>query len=262
MKQLLIQILSALVGNEAKIEIKKPKINFKEGFRRIVAVCCLIGFVCGACSGEFVTALSCSALCYIGYLCLEILLCWIASGFSGEQKTRKRTLLQELKLRQKIWDRKIKRTCKKNEAIAEVEKTIIYNRNPFVPKGRMKRFDFFVYSFIVGLIMRLIGYETEKNPETISYCTICLWFFAFVVDIFIIRNRIFDITLSNKKSWSVSIIFQLICCIIELYSPYLRLITLPFGIALIAIPSKLVEDSTIKKEKEQSAFDMIKTIRN
>ena len=112
MRGILINLLKSLLDSEDKINIPKPSINFKEGFRRIVAVCCFIGFICGVFAGEFVTALSCSVLCYIGYLCIEILLCWIGAGFSGKKK--KRTFLKELQIKKKYWNRKCLRKHKEN----------------------------------------------------------------------------------------------------------------------------------------------------
>ena len=259
MKQLLIQILSALVGNEAKIEIKTPKINFKEGFRRIVAVCCLIGFVCGACSGEFVTALSCSVLSYLGYLCIEVLFCWIGSGFSGQKA--KRTLLKEWQIKYKYWNRKCQRKYREIDSRQETESHIQYNRNPFVPKGRMRRFDFFVYSFLFNIVIKMAEYELEQNQAFFGSALFLVWL-VFIVDLFIVRNRIYDITLSNKKAWCFSCLFQLSGFVLTLFHQALIYLMLPFGFALMIIPSKLEKATPTKKEKEQSAFDMIKTIRN
>ena len=93
MKQLLIQILSALVGSEKKIEVKKPNINFKEGFRRIVLVSIIIWVLCDICDilssqyrndSDIIMSLFGGLIAYISYLCLVKLLCWISAGFKGD----------------------------------------------------------------------------------------------------------------------------------------------------------------------------------
>ena len=275
MKQILIQILSTLVNSENKIEVKKPNINFDEGFRRFILVCIIIWVFCDIWSiitseyrnnSEIFMALGGGFFAYICYRCLIKILSWIGAGFSG--KKNKRTLLKEWQIKYKYWNRKCQRSYKKcnvyNEVSKKQESQIEYNRNPFIPKGRMRRFDYFVYSFLVGAVMRLIDYETEKNPETISYCIICLWLVTFVIGLFIMRNRIYDITLSNKKAWWLTGLFQLSGLILTSLHPALIYLAFPFGIAIWLIPSKISGDKQIENtdKKGVAAFDMIKTMRN
>ena len=90
MKQILIQILSALVDPEHIIEVKSPNINFKEGFRRIVLVSILIWLFFDVWDifnssqrdmGEiFIDALS-ALVCYFAYLLCIKILSWICAGF-------------------------------------------------------------------------------------------------------------------------------------------------------------------------------------
>jgi hypothetical protein len=90
MKQILIQILSALAGSENKIKVKKPNINFKEGFRRIVLVSILIWLFFDILDvfnspqrdmGEiFIDALG-ALVCYFLYLLCIKILSWVFAGF-------------------------------------------------------------------------------------------------------------------------------------------------------------------------------------
>lgn len=260
MRQLLISILSSLVGSENKIEVKKPNIHFKEGFRRLVAACCIIGFICGVFAGELVTALCCSVLCYIGYLIIEVLFCWIGDGFSG--KKRKRSLLKEWQIKYKYWNRKCSRAnrkCEKGNKVSLLqENEIIYNRNPFIPKGRMRRFDYIVYSTLLNVIMKVIEYDLELHTEKISICAVVLfWFFA-IIQMFIVKNRIYDITLSNKKAWTLSGLWELCGFVLSSINTTLVYWMLPIGFALMAIPSKIGKDN--KKTQEKSSFDIMKEI--
>lgn len=262
MRQLLISILSSLVGSENKIEVKKPNIHFKEGFRRLVAACCIIGFLCGVFAGEFVTALSCSALCYIGYFIIEVLFCWIGAGFSG--KKRKRTLLKEWQIKYKYWNRKCQREHKQceafNENIVKNECQIEYNRNPFIPKGRMRRFDYIVYSTLLNVIMKVIEYDLKLHTEKISICAVVsFWFFA-IIQMFIVKNRIYDITLSNKKAWILSGLWELAGFVLSSINVTLVYWMLPIGLVLMVMPSKLTKDN--KKTQEKSSFDIMKEMRN
>lgn len=95
MKQILIQILSTLVGTENKIKVKKPNINFKEGFRRIVLVSILIWLVFDILDifnspkrdmGEiFIDALV-ALVCYFLYLLFIKILSWVFAGFNGDSQ--------------------------------------------------------------------------------------------------------------------------------------------------------------------------------
>lgn len=92
MKQVLIQILSALVNSDNKLEIKKPNINFKEGFRRIVLACILIYLFFDILDifrseyrslTEIFSDLIVAIIFYLVYLGFVKLLCWIGAGFKG-----------------------------------------------------------------------------------------------------------------------------------------------------------------------------------
>ena len=95
MKQILIQILSTLVGSENKIKVKKPNINFKEGFRRIVLVSILVWLFFDILDifqkqtrdmGEiFIDALG-ALVCYFLYLLCIKILSWVIAGFKGDSQ--------------------------------------------------------------------------------------------------------------------------------------------------------------------------------
>lgn len=93
MKQILIQILSTLVGSENKIKVKKPNINFKEGFRRIVLVSILIWLFFDILDifqsqtrdmGDIFTNVLGALICYFSYLLCIKILSWIFAGFKGD----------------------------------------------------------------------------------------------------------------------------------------------------------------------------------
>lgn len=269
MKQLLIQILSMLVGSEHKIEVKKPNINFGEGFRRFVLVCILIWVFCDIWSiitseyrnnSDVFMALGGGILAYICYICLIKILCWIGAGFSG--KKNKRTLLKEWQIKYKYWNRKCQRSYKNcdeyNKTAIQQENCIVYNRNPFIPKGRMRRFDYIVYSFLINFIMKIVEYDMEIHVDKVSVCAFAVWGLLIVLDIFIVRNRIYDFTLSNKKAWSCSVLLQIFALILVSINATLIYVMIPITFAIMAIPSKIANDVGIKKTKEKSSFDIMK----
>lgn len=248
MKQLLIQILSALVDSENKIEVKKPNIHFGEGFKRFVIVCILLCVICDIWSiitNEYrnnldvLMALGGGILAYICYICLIKILGWIGAGFSG--KKYKRTLLKEWQIKYKYWNRKCKRSYKKydeQDNIFTEQEKLKYNRNPFIPKGRMSRLDYIVYSFLFNFIMKIAEYDMEIYSDKIPVCAIAIWGILTVLAIFIVRNRIYDFTLSNKKAWFFSVLLQIISLVLSSINAMLVYIMLPIGIAIMAIPSK------------------------
>jgi hypothetical protein len=269
MKQLLIQILSALVGSEHKIEVKKLNINFGEGFRRFIIVCIVVWVLCDIFDivtsstrkfSDAFMALGGGFLAYICYICLIKILGWIGAGFSG--KKNKRTLLKEWQIKYKYWNRKCQRSYKKcdkyNQVATKQENCIVYNRNPFIPKGRMKRFDYIVYSFLFNFIMKIVEYDIEIHADKVSICANILFWFLGIMQIFIVRNRIYDITLSNKKAWAFSGLWELCGFILSSINATLIYWMLPVGFAIMAIPSKIANDTEIKKPKEKSSFDIMK----
>lgn len=273
MRQLLISILSALVGSENKIEVKKPNINFKEGFRRIVAACCLIGFICGVFAGEFVTALYCSVLSYIGYIFIEFLLCWIGAGFSG--KKRKRTLFKEWQIKYKYWNRK----CRKQ-----------YNKlddKPFEQDKQINGYYWLYQIFFIKIKTKEDAIVEKENVMSIAYHCMSwifgleivswLWgngkdvLFGFVW-IIIYFLLLFWYQKKNSKFATVIIMLLnilLVYCIVYLLitkEPISRIMVLEtiMFVPFLYAPIQFFKISRLlnKKEQEKSSFDIMKEMRN
>lgn len=269
MKQLLIQILSALVGSENKIEVKKPNIHFKEGFRRLIIACCIIGFICGVFAGEFVNAFYCSVLCYIGYLCLEILLCWIGAGFSG--KKNKRTLLKKWQIKYKYWNRKCKRSYKKEES------------KPFEEDKQNSGYFWLYQIFFIKIKTKDDAVLERENILAIAYNCIS-WIFGLEVItwlwgngkdvlfgfIFLIIYFLLLFWYQKKNSLVSTVIISLLNLLLLLSIIYLvstkehisrimMLETIVF-VPLLYVPFQFFKISRLlnKKEKEKSSFDIMK----
>lgn len=269
MKQLLIQVLSTLVGSENKIEVKKPNIHFKEGFRRLVAACCLIGFICGIFAGEFVAALYCSVLCYIGYLCIEVLLCWIGAGFSG--KKNKRTLLKEWQIKYKYWNRKCKRSYKKEES------------KPFEEDKQNSGYFWLYQIFFIKIKTKDDAVLERENILAIAYNCIS-WIFGLEVITWLCGNGkdvffgfivltlylllLFWYQKKNSICSTVIIlllnIFMLYCtiCLVMTKEPISRIMMLEtiMFVPFLYVPFQFFKISRLlnKKEKEKSSFDIMK----
>jgi hypothetical protein len=79
-----------------------------------------------------------------------------------------------------------------------------------------------------------------------------------VLDIFIVRNRIYDFTLSNKNAWSYSVLLQIFALILVSINATLIYVMIPITFAIMVIPSKIDNGTEIKKNKEKSSFDIMK----
>jgi hypothetical protein len=274
MKQLLIQILSALVDTENKIEVKKPNIHFKEGFRRLIAACCIIGFICGVFAGEFVTALYCSVLCYLGYLVIEVLLCWIGAGFSG--KKNKRSLLKKWQIKYKYWNKKCQRAYKKQE-----------QQKPF-EKDKQNNGYFWLYQiFFIKIKTKEDAILEKENILAISYhciswilgLEIVTWLLGNGKDVFfgfiwLILYLLLLFWYQKKSSICSTVIilllniFMLYCtvCLVMTKEPISRIMMLEtiMFVPFLYVPIQFFKISRLlnkkEKEKEKSSFDIMKEL--
>ena len=90
-----------------------------------------------------------------------------------------------------------------------------YNNNPFVSKGRISRFMYFVYMLSFTLLCDFLGIDffvSNKNA-IIQYLAFFITILTIFPQIFVLKKRIFDITLKNKLSWFLTIFlfFTFIC---------------------------------------------------
>lgn len=131
------------------------------------------------------------------------------------------------------------------------DKTIKYNKNPFIPKGRMKTSVYFVYMIIFNLIIKIADYDliTLNNASisaSLNYFVISILF------LFIFKNRLFDITLSEKKSWWISSIMYIVLNITAFFNMIIYyIIGIPFGFLLLLLPSKLEIEENKKTESDK-----------
>lgn len=118
------------------------------------------------------------------------------------------------------------------------EKEIIkieYNRNPFIPKGRLNRKYYFIYMMLFNIMARIADYDLTKGD---NLSAIIIAFIAFILTLFVVRNRIYDITLSNRKAWLLGTLFCLITVILTSINPQFIYLMLPFGLLILCINSK------------------------
>ena len=118
------------------------------------------------------------------------------------------------------------------------EKEIIkieYNRNPFIPKGRLNRKYYFIYMMLFDIMTRIAGYDLSKGD---SLSAIIIAFMTTILTLFVVRNRLYDITLSNRKAWLLGILFCLISIVLSSINPQFMWLLLPFGLLILCINSK------------------------
>jgi predicted membrane protein len=106
--------------------------------------------------------------------------------------------------------------------------------------------------------MKIVEYDMEIHADKISVCAVIIWCLLIVADIFILRNRIYDFTLSNKKAWSFSALLQIFALILYSINVTLIYVMFPITFAIMAIPSKIDNGAEIKKTKEKSSFYIMK----
>ena len=112
---------------------------------------------------------------------------------------------------------------------------IIYNRNPFVPKGRLNRKHFFIFMMLLNVMSKIAEYDLSK-AESISAIINAL--IAILLTLFVVKNRIYDITLSNKKAWVLGVLYCGIIIVLQCINPQLVYLMLPFGLLLLFVSSK------------------------
>ena len=121
-------------------------------------------------------------------------------------------------------------------------KTYEYTKNPFTPSEKMRRFYFFLYAVCFNFLSGFVEYFYTGSDDVPLLKHI--FFFAFmvyftIVAIFITKKRILDITLKNKMSWILSILYFIVGGA-AFFVNLLFLIVLPLGLVLLFAPSKKI----------------------
>lgn len=112
---------------------------------------------------------------------------------------------------------------------------IIYNRNPFIPKGRLNRKHYFIYMMLFNIITKTAEYDLTKGD---SISAIINAFIVTILTLFVVKNRLYDITLSNKKAWILGVLFCVITIVLSSINPQFIYIMLPFALLIMCINSK------------------------
>jgi uncharacterized membrane protein YhaH (DUF805 family) len=153
------------------------------------------------------------------------------------------------------------------ETVEETDKE--YNKNPFLPQGKMKRSSYLIGIIIINLclmtvayIIALIGEKLGLSKNSVMFFFIPLGLSYIIFWLFIIKKRLYDITLKPVLSWILAIIlpfFALCCCAIS--SSGASMFTL-LNLILLFTPSKKklkgIEGQT-KNKNENKIFSKVKT---
>lgn len=124
---------------------------------------------------------------------------------------------------------------------------IDYNNNPFLPKGRLGQAYFFLYSALINVINKYIISENFTSSD------LCLFLVSMVMMLFTYRNRLYDITLKNIKSWGFASLLVVLLIILSSFSGYWYTLLAPFHLWILFTPSK------VDKEERQEETEIKET---
>lgn len=87
-----------------------------------------------------------------------------------------------------------------------------YNNNPFVSKGRLSGLMYLVYTILFSVLCSLLGVDffVSNKIVFIQIFAFIMTFIFLLPQLFILKKRLYDISLNNKISWILTpIIFVL-----------------------------------------------------
>lgn len=166
---LIRRILTAILDESVKAEKFEKKINFKQGFRRIVIVLIVLSALCSILATllsqnwqALLIIIPCAFLAYFAYLVVEFVLCWMFRGFfmtneeAEQKKVTFKSYLRWVKLQRIRYERKKRIKAKLSES-----KQNEYYNNPIIRIF----FDIFDLWFVIKTEQDLI----DKKEKVMSY---------------------------------------------------------------------------------------------
>ncbi len=171
------------------------------------------------------------------YLGLEKIIYWIIRGFKTNKEIKN---IQEEEIKEEMVTavKMDKEETTNEKQVPQLQKIQIqYNRNPFSTHGRLNRLHYFIYSCFFNIGIAVIALSMESLQEAVYIIALLVILFVLSLGtMFIIKKRVYDITLSNKKAWIISAAAILLSLIA---GDFASIILLPLGVWLVFKSSKV-----------------------